>query len=205
MAIYKTKPSVKLLCAAMIGAMGVSMLSGCETIRERAQAIDEQSEVNAGPCPRAFALYDAARFIQFTDGEERYASIGYTGEFGDMKSLCRYVGDNPISAGLDLKMDVGRGPAAQGNSFTYRYFVAVTRKNIEVIGKEYFTVTVTFPPGVDRMTVSESIDSIIIPRADETTSGENFEIVVGYDLTPQQVQFNRDGKRFRVNAGQGGQ
>ena len=32
-------------------------------------------------------------------------------------------------------------------------------------------------------------------------SGSNFEILVGFDVTPEMADFNRLGKRFRVNAG----
>ena len=39
-----------------------------------------------------------------------------------------------------------------------------------------------------------------LPRGDATTSGENFEILIGFDVTPQMAEFNRLGKRFRVNA-----
>ena len=42
----------------------------------------------------------------------------------------------------------------------------------------------------------------MIPRAAEGTSGENFEIIVGFELTESQREFNADGKRFRVSAGQ---
>ena len=52
------------------------------------------------------------------------------------------------------------------------------------------------------MRVTEKINEIRIPRANDTTSGENFEIVVGFVVTPEQRAFNADGKRFRVSAGQ---
>ena len=84
----------------------------------------------------------------------------------------------------------------------YNYFVAPTRKNIDVLEKAVFPITVTFPPGQDRVTVTEEIDEIVIPRANDTTSGENFEIVVGFVVTPEQRAFNADGKRFRISAGQ---
>jgi len=50
--------------------------------------------------------------------------------------------------------------------------------------------------------MTESLNRITIPRATETTSGTNFEIIVGFDLTPEQIAWNRAGQRFRVNAGQ---
>ena len=47
----------------------------------------------------------------------------------------------------------------------------------------------------------EVIQDIIIPRADETISGANFEVVVGFDLTDEQLAFNREGRRYRLDAG----
>jgi len=88
------------------------------------------------------------------------------------------------------------------DSQIYEYFVAVTRKNIDVINKQTFPIQVTFPAGKDRVSVTERVDKIVIPRATEGTSGENFEIIVGFELTPEQRAFNADGKRFRVSAGQ---
>ena len=58
-----------------------------------------------------------------------------------------------------------------------------------------------FPAGADRTMVRESVSGIVIPRANIDTSGANFEILIGFDVTPEMAAFNRDGKRFRVNAG----
>jgi len=71
-----------------------------------------------------------------------------------------------------------------------------------VINKEVFPLPVEFPAGKDRIRVVERIDKISIPRALETTSGENFEIIVGFVVTDEQRNFNAQGKRFRVSAGQ---
>jgi hypothetical protein len=59
---------------------------------------------------------------------------------------------------------------------------------------------VRFPHGQPVVTHTEHIDRITIPRANADISGENFEILVGFDLTPEQLQFNRDGRRFRIDA-----
>jgi hypothetical protein len=60
---------------------------------------------------------------------------------------------------------------------------------------------VKFEGEQDRVYVTETIDRIVIPRATMTTSGANFEVLVGFDVTPEMAEFNRLGKRFRVNAG----
>ncbi len=188
--------SIKAVGLVIISALA---LSACQSAKE-VLAVGKAAEKNPGPCPVAYALYEASRSVEF-HGPEKYKNVGFTGEINKVRSLCRYYGDKPIVADLTMDMAFGRGPAAQGRTHTYKYFVAVTRKNIEVINKKYFPITITFPPGVDTVEVSENVGEIIIPRATENTSGANFEIIVGFDLTPDQIAFNADGKRFRVSAG----
>lgn len=181
------------LCAAL--------LIGCQTAKEVLEAADAP-EPNVGPCPEAFALYEAARFVEFR-GPESYKNVGFTGEIEKVRSVCRYYGERPIEANLEMDISFGRGPAVgQQSGNTYQYFVSVTRKNIEVITKQVFPISVTFPPGQNVVSVTEKVGQITIPRATENTSGANFEIIVGFDLTPAQIAFNADGKRFRVSAGQ---
>lgn len=174
-------------------------LSGCSTAKKVLE-VGEEAEKNPGPCPVAFSLYEASRLVEFK-GSESFKNVGFTAEINKVRSLCRYVGDGPISSDLTLDIAFGRGPAASGRTATYQYFVAVTRKDIEVIEKQIFPITVTFPEGVDIVELTEEVGEIIIPRANENTSGANFEIIVGFELTQEQIAFNADGKRFRVSAG----
>jgi len=188
----------------LIGATAFTLLAlvGCQSTQD-ILSIGEASEANPGPCPRAFAIYDAARLVEIRgDGTEKFANVGFTGEIDRVRSLCRYFADRPIVGDLTIDFALGRGPAATEQTMNYNYFVAVTRKNIGVIEKEVFPLTVTFPAGQDRVSVREEISRIEIPRLNDTTSGENFEIIVGFVVTPQQRAFNADGKRFRVSAGQ---
>jgi hypothetical protein len=160
------------------------------------------SEPNAGPCPMMGVLYDSSRLVEFNGQGERFANVAFTGEMRGVRGLCRYTGSNPIEMSLEVDMAFGKGPAAEKNSRVYRYWVAVTRANLAPVEKQYFDVNVEFPRGADRMAGSEIIERIVIPRANDTISGANFEILVGFDLTPQQLAFNRSGKRFRVDVGQ---
>ncbi len=157
---------------------------------------------NVGPCPLMGVLYDNARIVDFaTPGQERYSNIEFTGEMQGIQGLCRYVDANPITMSIDIDMAFGRGPAATSDRQTYRYWVAVTRRGVAPIEKAYFDVDVRFPRGEAVVTQRESIERIVIPRATADLSGENFEVLVGFELTPEQLQFNRDGKRFRIDAG----
>ena len=102
---------------------------------------------------------------------------------------------------MEILFALGRGPQATSNTKTYRYWVAVTDRNRGVLAKQYFDLPVTFPSGQDRALVTDKIENITIPRAKESVSGSNFEVLVGFDVTPEMAAFNRDGKRFRANAG----
>ena len=157
---------------------------------------------NAGPCPYVKVLYDASRYVEFKDGKESAAQTGFTGEIQGLSSGCAYKSDEPIRIRAEVLFQLGRGPQAEGDKHVYRYWVAVTERNQAVIAKEYFDLPVSFEPGQDRAFARETIEQITIPRADAKVSGGNFEVLVGFDVTPEMAAFNRDGKRFRVNAGQ---
>lgn len=161
---------------------------------------------NVGPCPLMGVLYDASRVVEFAaPNQERYSNIAFTGEMEGVSGLCRYVGDDPITMNLDINMEFGRGPAASADHQTYRYWVAVTRRGRAPIAKQYFDIDVRFPHGQDVVSHTEHINRIVIPRANADISGENFEVLVGFELSPEQLAFNREGRRFRIDAATRGQ
>ena len=157
--------------------------------------------VNAGPCPYVKVLYDAARYVEFKDNREASSAVGYSGEIQGISAGCQYKDEEPIKVTMEILFELGKGPQAEGSSKNYRYWVAVTQRGQSVIAKEYFDLPINFPAGQDRIYATETINQITIPRATMTTSGANFEVLVGFDVTPQMAAFNRDGKRFRLNAG----
>lgn len=156
---------------------------------------------NAGPCPFVKALYDASRYVEFKQETEISTNVGFTGEIQSISAACEYKEDQPITVAMQILFALGRGPQAEGSSRTYHYWVAVTDRNREVIAKQAFDLPVTFEPGKDRVYITDKIGNIVIPRGAATTSGANFEVLVGFDVTPKMAAFNRDGKRFHVNAG----
>ena len=158
-------------------------------------------QVNAGPCPFVKILYDAARYIEFTAAQPSSSTVGYTGEIEEIASVCSYREDDPITVNMDILFHLGRGPTATAPSRTYRYWIAVTDRNRAVLAKEYFNLPVDFG-GADRTYVTEEIRNLVIPRASAEVSGSNFEILIGFDVTPEMAEFNRTGSRFLINAGQ---
>ena len=153
----------------------------------------------AGPCPYVKILYDAARYVELTGDRVAASNVAYTGEIEGLVSDCTYQGGEPITVHTRVLFNLGRGPQAQGDARTYRYWIAVTERNKAVLAKEYFDLPVDFDGS---MTASVTEDQVVvIPRADATTSGDNFEVLIGFEVTPEMAEFNRTGSRFRVNAG----
>lgn len=156
-------------------------------------------QANAGPCPFVKILYDAARYVELADNRPAAAAVGFTGEIEGVSADCRYRGDDPITVDINLLFSLGRGPQATAGQHTYRYWIAVTERNNAILAKEYFDLPVTFSSGQVAQVPQEQ--QVIIPRASATTSGGNFEILVGFDVTPEMAEFNRSGSRFRIDAG----
>lgn len=155
---------------------------------------------NAGPCPYVKVLYDASRYVELKDGKESPSEAGFTGEIQNVQANCEYKGLDPITVQMQVNFQLGRGPQATGATKRYHYWVAVTRRNEVVLAKNDFDLDVQFPAGADRVAVSDRLNGITIPRRDSKVNGSNFEILVGFDVTPEMAEFNREGKRFHVNA-----
>ncbi len=159
-----------------------------------------RSVPNAGPCPFVKILYDAARFVEMEGGRAAAANVGFTGEIEGVTAGCSYHNDEPITVQMNILFHLGRGPQAAGDQRTYRYWIAVTERNEAVLAKEYFDLPVNFEGGVTAAATEEQ--TVVIPRATAETSGGNFEVLVGFEVTPEMAEFNRTGSRFRMTAGQ---
>ncbi|MEL6324392.1 MAG: hypothetical protein AAGJ29_09600 [Pseudomonadota bacterium] len=184
--------------AAALGALAaLASITACGSSGV-VRALDDRP--NAGPCPTAGAIYEAARIIEFSDERESFRNIAYSGEITGVRLFCRYVEDEPLLAEVEIDFAFGKGPKGESRTHEYPYFVAVTRRNSRVLNRQNFLVTADFRSG-QIATAQELVNRVVIPRVDETISGANFEVLVGFDLTEQQLAFNQAGKRFRLDAG----
>jgi len=173
-------------------------LSACQSGSNIGDAFDTRQ--NVGACPPAGAVYNASRIVVFNDGAQRFPNVEYTGEVADVRLYCRYAGTDPVNAEMEIDFAFGKGPAGASNTRDYGYWIAITRRSGKVLEKEYFTVTADFSDG-PVVAESEVIQRIIIPRADESVSAANFEVLIGFDLTEEQLTYNKEGRRFRLSAG----
>ena len=155
---------------------------------------------NLGPCPFVKVLYDAARYVELQNNRQSTEAVGFTGEIQGIDADCEYVNPtDPIRVRMRVNFLLGRGPQAVGDANTYNWWIAVTERNRAVITREEFALPVTFE-GRDRTGMSVEVGEITLPRGTRTVSGSNYEILVGFQVTPEMAEFNRDGRRFRIGA-----
>ena len=178
----------KLLASALFAAAATTV--ACSSIDQKSRA------ANPAPCPNVLVLNDAARLLEF-DGDEVLENIAYTAEITDVNVGCRYFGGEPIDADVTIDLAFGKGPKGEEGKKYFKYFVAVTRKDLEVITKKEFVVAADFKGDKQLVFAEEEIDKIIIPRVNDDISGVNFEIIIGMSLTTKQAIFNRSGKSLK--------
>ncbi len=180
--------------SVFLALASLTALAGCAS--EPDAKYKASLERNPAPCPNIIVLQDAARMIDFR-GEEKLENIAYTAEITGVNSSCRYFSNEPIDADVRVNMSLGRGPKAENNETEITYFVAVTRTNRDLIAKQEFTVPVKFRGNSTTVDISEYVADVVIPRANDTISGINFEIIVGLSLSQKQVIYNRSGKSLK--------
>jgi hypothetical protein len=144
-------------------------------------------------CPKVTIPDETREVTQFrsggahdmTDVVSRAAVLQYDGG-------CEY-GDKAVTVNLNLLLGAERGPAARDAQGAYQYFVAITDPAGRIIGKQQFDTTIGFSPNVGKGT---SVEELVqqIPLA-QGSSAAGYGILVGFQLTPEQLAFNRDPKK----------
>jgi hypothetical protein len=94
---------------------------------------------------------------------------------------------------MQIQFAAARGPAAASENATFNYFVAIARTDKTILARESFDAVIELPGNQTRNGILEEIDQTI-PIA-EGQSGTNFVILVGFEMTPAELEFNREQGR----------
>ncbi len=145
-------------------------------------------------CPLGVPVRDASYVVRY-DGQGRdLTNVLFEAEVVDVLVLCA-IDQNDDSADIELEVVVTvraiRGLADQTRQAEFNYFVAVTDPQRNVLVREAFDMTVPFEGSQSRLRVEDRLDisEFTIPSAE--VSG-NYKVYVGLELTPEEVEFNRN-------------
>ena len=127
----------------------------------------------AGPGPR----HDVTDLIL----RARVVAVNGSCEAGDDKAL--------LPAKVRVSISVQRGPAMRGREADIPVFLAVTEGET-VRDKRVFPVHLSFPPNVDRLTMTSQQIDLELPVSPEK-SGASYGIIAGFQLSPGELAANR--------------
>ena len=148
--------------------------------------------VYSGACPRAEAVEELQTLAEFTDvSNPAQSNMISKVEIANIKDSCSYD-ENTVT--IDLKMDFLGTLGPQGRlgpspSFSYPFFVAVTASNGNILAKEIFSAPLSYGPGQSTQAYTEKLRQII--PLENSNQGRNFKVLVGFQLTPDQLAYNR--------------
>ena len=92
---------------------------------------------------------------------------------------CFFLGFTQSAVTVSVPMALDK----QARQVTYMIGEARARGHA-VLEKKTFDLPVTFPNGEDRVYATENVGEIVIPRKDALVSGANFEVLIGFEVTP---------------------
>ncbi|MCQ9155797.1 hypothetical protein [Acidomonas methanolica] len=157
-------------------------------------ACEEQQSAFAPACPHLDMLGDASDLFAYDgrglDVGDLVAHASLTG----MTGACEAgpTGEHhqrTVRTRISLAMTIQRGPAAAVEALDLPYFVAVVR-NGKILDKKVFHATAAFEPNTSLTAVNTPIRIIDLPASD-SIEDTDYHMVVGFQLTRAQLQYNR--------------
>ncbi len=146
-------------------------------------------------CPRVGVLYDAARLTDFAPGGPKTVeNVAYDAEINDPIIECEYDED-VVTADIKFSLDILRGPKGISGQREFKYFVAVTELNQSVLEKNVYKFRVDFSDD-ERRSIEEREAKNIKINFSRLGRGDLYEILVGWDLTPEELAYNRGTSPF---------
>ncbi len=147
------------------------------------------------PCPQAGILKDAQRLTKFLPGPGRdLTDVLFQVRLANVRTTCAY---DKSGVKIDMLNDIAieRGPADKSRMAVFAYFVAIANPAGTILARERFTALIPFVPNVSRAVAAEELEQMIpLPRG---RSAENYRIIVGLQVTREELEFNRRPRQRR--------
>lgn len=140
------------------------------------------------PCPQAYILADAERLIRFDGTGRDLTDVFFEAEIEAVRTVCDYD-EGVIDSLLEIVFKAGRGPALGDGDGELVYFVAIVRGDRSVARREAFSLPLPFQDEGPRFRLVEELEPRIPLRSGETGAG--YRIVVGFELTPEELAYQR--------------
>lgn len=148
------------------------------------------------PCPLVSALGDAEIITRFIDGPGRdLIDIDFTGRINNLNGKCFYeidsdTGEGEVRVNINVEFKMVRGAGNKNHQADFDYFVSVLDDGGAVLNKLTFPFTAKYWKNRSFMIGPDEPVELSIPLTGGRT-GEDFSIYVGFQLSQEEVDFNR--------------
>ena len=177
----------------------MAVLTACASVDN----LNPFSDTKSGPpkCPTVKFLKDADEITVYKPGAgKNLRDIIFEAELIGFKGECEYVGNNGVHTkvvlNLQLGLDITRGPAEKTRQVKLNYFVAIPDFFPKPEGKVSFNRVIRFPKDRNSITLLDEAIEIVIPL-NKNRRGPQTKVLVGFELTKSQLEFNRQRIRHR--------
>jgi hypothetical protein len=167
-----------VMTARLVLAAGICGLTGCAP----------------GPkfppvCPNVKLVGEAADMTRFNGQGHDINDIVLDGRLDKIVGGCKAGDPGQLITQIQVGGEVSLGPGAKGRTADFAYFVAVA-KGEQILDKQIYTEHAEFPSNVNRLRLTGEQIDLQLPIS-ATVSGAAYTIFAGFQLTPEELEFNR--------------
>ena len=147
-------------------------------------------------CPPVSILGDASKVTRFVDGPGRdLIDIDFTGEVTHLSGKCFYEIDGDTGSGVvrvNVKPEfrIERGAANKTRQADFEYFVSIVDDQGGILDKQVFPYSAKYWKNRTSVKDFDKPVELAIPLSGGQ-SGQDFTIYVGFQLSREEVEFNR--------------
>lgn len=166
-------------------------LSGCGMFSsDEDEALAAVDAAAPKPCPTVGVLAGADHITVFNGKGHDLTDVVVKASIDKAAISCKYdTGDHTISVDIAFNGSAERGPAATGDDLNIRGFLAITRVDGKKVSKETYDIPLNFDKGT-QIRFLKSIDGTVVPYGG-TVNGSIYEMLVGFQVTHEQLDYNR--------------
>ncbi len=191
----------------LVIAIGILSLAACQTMDGILEDFDslqlpalmsgEDSADNltySGHCPAVDKMHELSMLSEFTNpsdpSEENLISRA---AIANLETTCNYD-ERSVTVDLKMTFDGILGPRGRSSEndkpfYSYPFFIAIAENNGRILAKEIFAASMTYDRGENRHTYYENMRQII--PLEYRDRGNRYKIIIGFQLSPDQLAYNR--------------
>ena len=179
------------ICKITIFCFTALAVVGCEAAKD----LNPWESYPVPSCPKIQLLKGTDVITAYRSGVGRdITDIRYEAEVNGFTGNCEYIGKKGLYSKVKLvikvEFEITRGTAALSRLINFSYFVAIPEFYPKPSGRQNFVVKVKFPENRNTIRIVDEEVEISIPL-NGSRKGPELEIYIGFQLTPDQLKFNR--------------